>query len=114
MFTRATVTHTFTNADGTAASGSLEFTLEAAMTNGSVTLVPGTHASAQLDSSGNVSQELASTQDPDTFSQGLAAWRCDERIAGAPVRSYTFAVPSGGVSVDLGTLMPFVNPPEPG
>lgn len=114
-FTHATISHQFINADGTPASGSLEFTLETALTNGSVTLVTGTHVSASLDASGNVSQQLTSTSDVGTFSQGDALWRCDQRITGQPAPSpFSFAVPSGGVSVDLGTLMPFATPAEVG
>ena len=112
--TYSTVTHQYQNADQTPASGTVEFTLSEAITNGSVTLVPGTHLSSQLDASGNLSQRLASTLDTGTISEGLAQWRVDERIAGAGVRSYDIAVPSGGVTVDLGALMPFSTPEEAG
>jgi hypothetical protein len=104
-FSTATLTHSFVNADGSPASGLVEFTLQQTMTNGSVTMAASTHVTAALDASGNMSQTLTSTQDPGTFSQGLAVWRADERVAGAPVRSSSFAVPSGGVSVDYGTLI---------
>jgi hypothetical protein len=105
MFTHSTVTHVFQNADGTAASGSVEFTLEQSMTNGGVTIVASTHVSAMLDGSGNLIQQLVSTEDPDTFSQGVALWRADERIAGAPSRTHTFAIASGGISLDYGNLI---------
>jgi hypothetical protein len=104
-FSFATLTHSFVNADGSPASGSVEFTLQQTMTNGSVTMVASTHITAALDASGNMSQVLTSTLDPGTFCQGLAVWRADERVAGAPVRSLSFAVPSGGVSVDYGALI---------
>lgn len=104
-FSYSTVEHTFLNADGTPASGTLEFTLEQTLTNGNVTMCAGTHVTAQLDASGNLSQSLVSTQDPDTYSQGLAQWRSDERINGAPIRTTYLQVPSGGMSVDYGALI---------
>lgn len=105
MFTHSTITHIFENADGTPASGVVEFTLERTMTNGGVTMVAATHVAANLDASGNLNQVLTSTLDPDTFCQGLALWRADERIAGAPSRTHTFPVASGGQSLDYGALI---------
>lgn len=66
-FSTATITHTFSNADQTPASGSIEFTLSDLMTNGTGTLVPAS-ITANLNSSGQLSQPLTSNVDPATWS----------------------------------------------
>lgn len=65
-FTTATITHTFTNADGTAASGTCKFSLTGTMTNGTKTIVPAS-LTASLDGSGNLSQALTSNVDMATW-----------------------------------------------
>lgn len=105
-FSACHISHTYLGADLTPAVGSLEWTLEAAMTNDGVTLVPGTSLNVTLDPNGAVSFSLTSTEDPDTKTQGTPLWRCDERIVGAPPRTWTCEVPSGGVSIDLAELLP--------
>lgn len=111
-FTYATITHQFTNADSTPSSGTVEFSISQAMTNGGVTIVPAAHVSSTLSSAGVLSQQLASTQDAGTFPTGCF-WRVDFRIAGATTEAFYTPIPSGGVSIDLGSLMPFVTPAEP-
>lgn len=106
-FTTQTITHTFENADGTAASGSLTFTLLGRMTNGSTTLIPA-ELTANLDGSGHLSQVLTSNQDAGTLPQDVQ-WRVDFRItaAGSPVtESFFITVPPGPGTTDLGTLLP--------
>jgi hypothetical protein len=106
-FTQTTVTHTFENADGTPASGSLTFTLLARMTNGSTTIVPA-EIPANLDGSGHLSQSLTSNQDPTTLPQNVQ-WRVDFRITavGSPVtEAFYITVPPGPGTVDLGSLLP--------
>lgn len=106
-FTTRTITHTFENADGTPASGSITFTLLGRMTNGSTTIVPA-EITASLDGSGNLSQSLTSNQDSGTLPQDVQ-WRVDFRITatGSPVtETFTIVVPPGPGSTDLGSLLP--------
>jgi hypothetical protein len=65
-FTQATVTHTFTNADGTPAVGTATFTLTDVMTNGTTTITPSA-ITATLDSTGRLSQALTSNVDTATW-----------------------------------------------
>ena len=71
-FSTATITHTFTNADGTSASGSIKFTLTAPMTNGTTTIVPAS-ITVPLDGSGNISQSLTSNVDTATWTLASTA-----------------------------------------
>lgn len=104
-FTTRTITHTFVNADGTPASGSVEFTLTKRMTNGGVTIVPA-KITAPLDTEGKISQSLTVNTDVDTIPQD-ASWRVDWRIMGSPMpESYFITVAPGEGSVDLGSLLP--------
>lgn len=104
-FTEATITHTFRNADGTPASGAITFTLTERMTNDGVTIVPA-EITAALNAEGKLSQKLTANNDPGTIPQD-ALWRVDWRIQGPPMpESYFITVPSGGGTVDLGTLLP--------
>lgn len=105
-FTTATITHTFINADGTAASGSVKFTLTGLMTNGTTTIVPSS-LTANLNGSGVLSQTLTSNVDPGTVpSDPATQWRVDLDLMGAEQQTYTITVPTGGGTVDLGTLLP--------
>ena len=119
-FTSQLITHKYLNSDLTPASGSIEFSLQIAMSNSGVTLTPGSHISAALDASGNVTGSagigvsLTSTQDAGTISQGTPLWRCDERVTGAPDRTWFFSLPPGPGTVDLESLMPENNPATPG
>jgi hypothetical protein len=103
-FTTRTITHVFTNADGTAASGSITFWLTQRMTNSGTSVMPA-QITANLDSNGNLSQSLYCNDDTDTTPTG-AQWRVDLRILGAEQESFFISVPSGSGSVDLGTLLP--------
>lgn len=106
-FSSVTVTHTYTNLDGTPASGSVEFALTGAMRNGGVTLAASNPLIANLDSSGALSVALPATDDPATVPQGRM-YTVTERIAGAREETYTVSVPSAsaGQSIDLGSLYP--------
>lgn len=108
-FSTATITHQYMNADGTPSSGECVFTLLTSMTNAGVTIVPA-HVTSTLSQTGELSQVLASNLDPATIPASVF-WRVDERIQGAPGRTFEIQVPSGGVSVDLGGLMPGVTAP---
>lgn len=72
-FSTATVTHTFTNADGTAASGNIKFTLVGGlMTNGTTSIVPAS-ITAALNASGVLSQSLTSNVDTATWTLASTA-----------------------------------------
>jgi len=103
-FTQATITHTFLNADGTPASGEITFTLTKRMTNGTQTIIPST-VTAAVSATGTLSQLLWSTQDPGTWPQD-AEYRVDFRLLGAEQEQFYVGVPSGGGTVDLGSLLP--------
>lgn len=106
-FTTRTITHTFVNADGTPASGSVTFTLTKRMTNGATTIVPA-EVVAALSASGQLSQALTANNDPGT-TPADAQWRVDLRLAtpGAPLtEAFYVTVPSGTGAIDLGSLLP--------
>lgn len=102
-FTEATITHTVKNADGTAGSGSIEFTLTKRMTNGTTTLLPSA-ITANLNASGELSQKLTANNDAGTV-PGDALWRVDFRLLGDQQETFYITVPAGGGSVDLGSLL---------
>jgi hypothetical protein len=66
-FTQATITHVFENADGTFASGAIQFTLTDLMTNGTTTLAPS-EITANLSGVGVLSQALTSNVDMSAWS----------------------------------------------
>lgn len=103
-FTMRTVTHTFTNADGTPASGSVTFSLTKRMTNGSTTYVPAT-ITANPDSGGNISVSLIANNDSGTFPAD-SQWMVTFRILGSDLEEFPITVPSGSGTIDLGTLLP--------
>ena len=103
-FTEATVTHTFKNADGTASSGAIQFTLNKRITNGNETITPSA-ITANLDSNGKLSVKLVSNQDPATLPED-SQWRMDWRILGAEPETFTIIVPTGGGTVELSKLLP--------
>lgn len=108
-FTSSTINHTWQNADTTPSSGNITFSLSKAITNGSVTIAPN-HVVVTLNASGGISQALVSNVDMTTIPQD-SFWIVTERIMGAAERQYPVQVPSGGVTTDLGSLMPQVTPP---
>jgi hypothetical protein len=107
--TTTTVTHTFTNPDGSPCVGEVEFTLTKGITNGSSTIVP-VSISADLDDSGDLSQNLISNLD--TSTNPIDSYtRVDIRLAGLQTQTYFIQVPVGTTgtpypTVDLGTLLP--------
>ena len=103
-FTARTVTHTFANADGTAGSGTVKFTLTKMMTNGTTSMVPAS-VTANLNSSGVLSQSIACTNDVGTVPTD-ALWRVDLNILGDSEQSFFVAVPTGAGPLDLGGLLP--------
>ncbi|GAC1535723.1 MAG: hypothetical protein NVS3B1_30050 [Marmoricola sp.] len=103
-FSAATITHTFQNADLTPASGSITCRLSGRMTNGTTTIVPA-EITANLNASGVLSQSLTSNVDVGTTPQNTE-WQVDIRILGAQQETFSIIVPTGGGTVDLGTLLP--------
>lgn len=103
-FTTRTVTHTFQNADGTPASGSVTFALSDRMTNSGTTVLP-TEVVGSLNGSGQLSVVLTANDDAGTVPTG-AQWRVTFRILGASEEVFSVTVPNGSGTVDLGTLLP--------
>ena len=103
-FTSASVTHQFSNADLTPASGVVEFTLTKRMANGGVSIVPNS-VTYTLNTSGNLVAVLTSNVDTATVPQD-SQWRVDFRIQGPTIESDYIVVPTGGGSYDLGALLP--------
>ncbi len=103
-FTVRTITHTFTNADSTPASGTIEFALTRRMTNGTTTIVPAVVAGT-LNGTGQLSVPLTANDDGGTAPTG-AQWRVTFRILGSDVEQFYITVPSAGSgNVDLGSLL---------
>jgi hypothetical protein len=71
-FTQATITHVFENADGTFASGAIQFTLTDLMTNGTTTLAPS-EITANLSGVGVLSQALTSNVDMSVWNLGWSS-----------------------------------------
>lgn len=104
-FTTATITHSFTNADGSAGSGAVTFLLSKRMTQPGRTIIPGEIAST-LNASGDLSQSLTANNDPGTF-PGDSEWLVTFRLVGdSPDGPYAITVPTGGGTIDLATLLP--------
>lgn len=107
--TSRTITHTFTNADGSPASGSVDFKLTKRMTNGTQTYGPGT-ITAQLNNSGVLTQSLLANNDIATFPAD-SQWLVILRILGWDIEEFAITVPAtGSGSIDLGSLLPSVAP----
>lgn len=103
-FTHKKLQEVFKNADGTAASGALQFTLLKRMTQPGETIVPSTITS-NLNTSGELSVEVTSTEDSETVPTD-ARWRVDYRILGDAAESFEIKVPAGSGTVNLSTLLP--------
>lgn len=103
-----TVTHSVKNADGTAGSGTVIFTLSKRITNGTTTILPAPVA-VTLDSSGNLSALLYANNDPSSTPND-SQYRVDFHLAyaGSEQESFWIVVPytSAGGSIDLGSLLP--------
>ena len=103
-FSAASVTHTFLNADGTAASGVVECTLTKRIANSGTSIAPNSVTYA-LSSSGTLTAVLTSNVDAATVPTD-SQWRVDIRILGTEIETDYIIVPTGGGSVDLGSLLP--------
>ncbi|HET6911118.1 MAG TPA: hypothetical protein VFH54_17450 [Mycobacteriales bacterium] len=103
-FSTRTVTHAFTNADGTPASGSVTFALSRRMTNSGTTVMPS-EVVGSLNASGQLSVVLTANDDPGTVPTD-AQWNVTFRILGTAVEQFFIVVPTGTGTVDLGTLLP--------
>ena len=103
-FTSASVTHIFENADGTPASGQVEFTLTQRIANSGTSIAPNSVVYA-LSSSGALAAVLTSNVDSATVPQ-TSQWRVDIRILGSSLETDYIIVPSGGGTYDLGALLP--------
>ena len=112
-FTAPQITHSFDNADGTAGSGAIKFTLLGRITNSGTTLVPSS-ITANLSGTGGLAQAVTSTLDPGTWPTGVM-WRIDIAILGASEESFVVPVPpvqtdtaavvtNGSAIVQLSTL----------
>lgn len=106
-FTEITVTGTFKSPTGSAASGTVTFTLTRPMEQPGVGIVEPTPIVASL-SAGAISQVLYATDDTDTTEAGSVFYSVEEQIVGLPSRSYTINVPHSAAdgTVDLSTLAP--------
>lgn len=88
-FTYVTVTHTFDDANGAAASGTVEFTPVAPMQN-QITVVAAP-VTATLDNNGSITQVLAANTDPGTTPTGTT-YKVVERLAGQSLLIYYIQV----------------------
>jgi hypothetical protein len=104
--TEVTVTGTFRNEDGTAASGTLQFQLSSAIANSDVVVSP-VPVTVTLNALGSFSLPLAANDDAATTPAGTS-YTVLERITSSSNREYSIVVPSAapGGTVDLSTLMP--------
>ena len=103
-FTSASVTHQFNYADGTPASGTVEFSLTKRIANGGTSVAP-TSVSYPLSSSGSLVAVLVSNSDTGTAPTD-SQWRVDIRIQGTEIETDYIVVPTGGGTIDLGSLLP--------
>jgi hypothetical protein len=104
-----TITHSFTNADGTPASGIVIFKLSTEMTNGNSTITPAVPVHAMLDATGHLSQVLPANDDAATFPTGTTYTVTFVLNSGTDASSeYSVVVPSAapGGTAELGSLLP--------
>lgn len=104
MFSKAKITHTFENADGTPSSGRITFTLTKRMTNGNQTITPSAVA-INLPANGQLSVELPANNDPGTLPED-AQWKMEWHILGSDPEEFFITVPTGGGTVELSKLLP--------
>lgn len=108
-FTMITVTHRFTNLDGSAASGCVIFRLSQRITNGGVSYEPQVVVHANLDATGRLSQALPANDDAGTTPVGSTYTvipQINGNTATAEVDSITIPHTAPGGTVTLGTLLP--------
>jgi hypothetical protein len=108
--TMITVTGKYLNADGTACSGTVTFTLNEPIANSNVIY----HVQPQivtLNGSGEISQSLVANDDTGTTPTG-SFYTVNECLTDAPNREYVITVASASPdgTVDLSTLMPNTQP----
>jgi len=101
-FSTPTITHIFFNADGTLASGKVEFTLGKRITNSGASILPGS-VTVALDETGSISVKLTSNLDDGTLPSDTN-WRVDFQIMGAELDTEYIQVPSGAGPFDLASL----------
>lgn len=103
------VTHTYLNLDGTAASGKVSFQLSGAMRNSGTTFANSLPMICNLNSGGSLIAVLPANNDPGTIPDGVT-YTVTEEIAsmGSASVGETFAilVPTGGGTIDLASLLP--------
>lgn len=118
-FTQITVTHTFTNLDGSPASGVVAFRLSKRITNGTQSYASEVPVHATLNGSGVLSQVLPANNDPATVPND-STYTVTFFLNGAggattSGETYEITVPynASGGTVDLGTLLPAQVGPTP-
>ena len=109
-FSTTTITHTWSNLDGSIPTGLVTFTLDDQMTNGVVTYVPQRYE-ASLDDTGSISITLPSNLDTNTIPPPPwnTRYRVDLHIVGSTQRTYWIVVPAapgGTQTLDLYDLLP--------
>lgn len=109
-WTLVPITGTFTNLDGTPASGRIYFASQQVVVVDGVTVVPRIQY-ADLDSSGSFTISLASTDDPDTSPTGWAYQVIESLNAKNGRAPYYIFVPYNSSGVNLATVAPVVPPP---
>lgn len=103
-FSYSVVSHVFSNANNTPASGSIEFSLLTRMSQPGTTIMPGS-ITCTLDGTGAFSQSLASNLDAATVPQD-GQWRVNINVMGAEAETFFIVIPSGSAPYDLMALLP--------
>lgn len=101
------LTGTFTDGDGGALSGTLEFTPSEPLRDATDSVVvPQSPVTVTLNTAGAFSVPLYST-DSSNLSPSGWAWNVTQEIAGLPPYSWSFLLPfTGGATQDISTLTP--------
>lgn len=106
-FTSITITHTFLNADGTPASGTVRWSLSGRMTNSTQSIMPSGPKNVSLNGSGVMSVVLPANDDTGTTPIGVE-WQVTIAVTGCSEEQYLVTVPHSapGGTIDLGQLLP--------
>ena len=109
-FTVVTLTASYINGDGTAASGTVQLQLTQPMENSDV-IDMNTPIAVILDSTGSLSVPLRANDDVGTLPTGTQ-YLVIERVTATSNREYLITIPRNAVNatVDLSTLMPTAPP----
>lgn len=102
-----TVSHTFKNPDGSAASGTVIFRLSARITNGGVTYAEQVPVHSALTATGDLSQVLAANDDTATTPKNstyLVTFLLNGKSGDEVEITVPHAAPTG--KINLGTLLP--------